>query len=131
MKGEYVLNGRWISRRSYQMLLLLILAALLMVVPLTASAQVSVDATTSGFGAAFGYAQTIGPLAFTQAGSIGNGTASAEAFTAFTGAWSSTWTNGPAAAFAQSIGTPFGAAASVQLSSFFGGFAHGFAGALP
>jgi hypothetical protein len=113
------------------MLLLLILAALLMLVPLAVSAQVSVDASTSGFGAAFGYAQTIGPIAFTQAGSIGNGMAHADAYTPFTGAWSSTWTNGPAAAFAQSIGTPFGAAASVQLSSFFGGFANGFAGAWP
>lgn len=113
------------------MLFLLVLVALLTLAPLMANAQVSVDASTSGFGAAFGYAQTIGPIAFTQAGSIGNGAAASTAFTPFSGSWSSTFTGGPAAAFAQSVGTPFGSAATVQLASFFDGFAAGFAGAGP
>lgn len=114
-----------------RVVLLLALVALLAVAPMATNAQVSVAASTSGFGAAFGYAQTIGPIAFTQAGSIGNGAAASTAFTPYSGSLSSTFTGGPAAAFAQAIGTPFGSAATVQLSSFFGGAASGAAAGFP
>ena len=97
----------------------------LAVVPMVVNAQAFASADTSGFGAAFGYAQTIGPIAYTQAGSIGNGFASADAFTPVSSADSVVFTGGPAAAFATSIGTPFGSNAFVQTASFFGGFASG------
>ena len=103
----------------------------LAVVPMVVNAQVFATASTSGFGAAFGYAQTIGPIAYTQAGSIGNGFATADAFTAVSSADSFVFTGGPAAAFATSIGTPFGSNAFVQTASFFGGFATGSAFASP
>ena len=40
----------------------------LAIVPMVVNAQVSATASTSGFGAAFGYAQAIRPIAYTQAG---------------------------------------------------------------
>ncbi len=117
------------------LLLLVMLAGLLSLatVPLTVSAQVSAGASTTGFGAAFGYAQNIAGVSFTQAGSIGNGTAFGIAVSpsAGTNAFSNVLTTGPAAAFAQAIGTPFGSGAFVQVASFPGGFAIGGATAGP
>jgi len=100
----------------------------LAVQPHVALAQsASAEAGTSGFGAAFAYAQTIGPIAYAQSGSIGDGYSNAAAFTPSTSALTNTFTSGPAAAFAQAIGTPFGSGAFVQVASFFGGSAYGFA----
>lgn len=117
--------------------------ALIMAVSIqVASAQVVASASTAGFGAAFGYAQTIGNTVYTQAGSIGNGAGFASATGAgffvleynehedvfefvFVGgptAVSAVNSGGNAAAFAQSVGTPFGSQAFIQTSSF-GGFA--------
>ena len=48
-------------------LLLLVGVLSLAIVPVAVHAQASATASTSGFGAAFGYAQTIGPIAYTQA----------------------------------------------------------------
>lgn len=103
----------------------------LAVVPMVVNAQASATASTSGFGAAFGYAQTIGPIAYTQAGSIGNGFADASAFTPVSSSFSDVFTTGPSAAFATSLGTPFGSNAFVQVASFFGGTAFGTAFASP
>ena len=97
----------------------------LAIVPMAVNAQAVATASTSGFGAAFGYAQSIGPIAYTQAGSIGDGFASATAFTPVSSSFSTVFTSGPSAAFATSIGTPFGSNAFVQVASFFGGFASG------
>ena len=58
-------------------LVLLVGMLSLAIVPMVVNAQASADASTSGFGAAFGYAQTVGPIAYTQAGSIGDGFADA------------------------------------------------------
>lgn len=123
--------GMFRGGRKTLMLVLLVGMLSLAVVPLVARAQVSATASTAGFGAAFGYAQTIGPIAYTQAGSIGNGFADAAAFTPFSSATSDVFTGGPAAAFATSIGTPFGSNAYVQVASFFSGFASGTAFASP
>ncbi|MBI1278538.1 MAG: hypothetical protein GC179_10465 [Anaerolineaceae bacterium] len=108
-------------------LILLVGMLSLAIVPAVVNAQATATAATSGFGAAFGYAQSIGPIAYTQAGSIGNGFASGTAFTPVSSSLSSVFTTGPAAAFATSIGTPFGSNAFVQVASFFGGSASGFA----
>ena len=94
-------------------------------------AQVYSEASTHGFGAAFAYAQTVGPIAYTHTGSIGNGHTYAHAMTPHSYADSGTLTNGPAAAMAYSIGSPFGSSAFTQVTSFFGGFASGFASAYP
>src|ERR1700736_2289630 len=40
--------------------------------PTVTRASTTAVAFSAGFGAAFGYAQTIGPVSFTEAGSIGN-----------------------------------------------------------
>ncbi len=112
-------------------LVLLVGMLSLAVVPMVVNAQASAFAETSGFGAAFGYAQTIGPIAYTQAGSIGDGFASAAAFTPVSSSFSDVFTGGPSAAFATAIGTPFGSNAYVQVASFFGGFASGSAFAAP
>ena len=106
-------------------LILLVGMLSLAIVPMVANAQAFATASTSGFGAAFGYAQSIGPIAYTQAGSIGDGFASASAFTPVSTSFSTVFTSGPSAAFATSIGTPFGSNAFVQVASFFGGFASG------
>jgi len=108
-------------------LILLVGMLSLAIVPAVVNAQATATAATSGFGAAFGYAQSVGPIAYTQAGSIGNGFASGTAFTPVSSSLSSVFTSGPAAAFATSIGTPFGSNAFVQVASFFGGSASGFA----
>jgi hypothetical protein len=94
-------------------------------------AQVGTTASTSGFGAAFGYAQTIGNTAFVQTGGIGNADATAFAVTPLTFATSDVWTHGPAAAFSTAFASPFGAGAFVQTSSFFSGMAMGSAAASP
>lgn len=115
-----------------------------------ANAQVVATASTAGFGAAFGYAQTIGNVSYTQAGSIGNGSAHASARTHgyyhyrynphthkygyhhVPGSYanSATITHGNAAAFAQSVGSPFGSQAFIQANSF-NGFAAAAAAAGP
>src|SRR5579871_1186247 len=41
--------------------------------PTVSQADTTAVAFTAGFGAAFGYAQTIGPISYSEAGSIGNG----------------------------------------------------------
>lgn len=115
------------SRLSYRLLLVITLLCLVILSgQLTlVKAGSSASASTAGFGAAFGYAQNIAGFSFTQAGSLGNGTATSSAFTIGTGAFSQVFTTGPSAAFAQSIGTPFGSAVQVQVASFFGGVAFG------
>ena len=120
-----VLPGMLRGGRKVIALALLVGMLSLAIVPMVAHAQAFADASTSGFGAAFGYAQTIGPIAYTQAGSIGDGFADASAYTPVSSATSDVFTTGPAAAFATSIGTPFGSNAFVQVASFFGGFASG------
>ena len=106
-------------------LVLLVGMLSLAIVPMVVNAQATATAATSGFGAAFGYAQSVGPIAYTQAGSIGDGFASATSFTPVSSSLSSVFTSGPSAAFATAIGTPFGSNAFVQVASFFGGFASG------
>lgn len=122
-----------VPRRKLLLVVMLIGVLSLVIVPVTALAQVSAGATTTGFGAAFGYAQNIAGVSFTQAGSIGTGTAFGLALApaAGTGSFSNVFTTGPAAAFAQAIGTPFGSSAFVQVASLPGGFATGFASAFP
>ena len=111
-----------ISRR----VLLLIISAIFSLLALqTATAQVYTEASTSGFGAAFGYAQTIGNVAFAQTGGIGNADANAWANTPSLYAKSGVWTGGNAAAFSAAMDTPFGSQSIVQLSSFFSGMASG------
>ena len=112
-------------------LILLVGMLSLAIVPMVVNAQATATAASSGFGAAFGYAQSIGPIAYTQAGSIGNGFASGSAFTPSSSSLSSVFTSGPAAAFATSLGTPFGSSAFVQVASMFGGSGSGFAFASP
>lgn len=109
----------------------LVLLVMVSVLARPANAQVAAAATTAGFGAAFGYAQTIGPISYTQAGSIGNGAAVAAARTHWTSSLSAVISTGNAAVMASAIGTPFGSTASVQAVSFFGGFAQGAALAYP
>jgi hypothetical protein len=113
----------------------LILACLVFVtiLPLTAHGQVSAFAETSGFGAAFGYAQNIGGLSYTVAGTIGNGHAGAEARSPFAGTFSMSEAAslGNGSAFATALGTPFGSTAWTQVSSLNGGWAGGFATAGP
>jgi hypothetical protein len=96
-----------------------------------AEAQVGATATTAGFGAAFGYAQTVGVVSFSAVGSIGNGTALGWATTPTTNSLAQVITNNNAAAAAQAIGTPFGSTAWVQVISFPGGGAFGLATASP
>lgn len=122
------------TKRAYRLLCLLVLVGVLLFATEVApsNAQVVATASSSGFGAAFAYAQRIGPTTFTQAGSIGNGSALAIAVSpGSSAAISAVKTTGPAAAFAQAFGTPFGSSAFVQVSSFFGGTAAGFAAAIP
>jgi hypothetical protein len=113
--------------------LLLTLVAMMLVIalPQVANAQVNVVAGTAGFGAALAYGQSVGPVAFTQASSMGNGFAGATAITPFSAAGSFVQTTGPGIAFAQAIGTPFGSSAFVQVSSLPGGTAFGAAAAMP
>ena len=111
--------------------LALVLMLSLLAMPSRTNAQVFAVASTSGFGAAFGYAQTIGPISYAQAGSIGNGTAFAGAVTPFSSAFAATLTSGPAAAMSMAIGSPFGSAVQVQPVSFWGGFATAVGAATP
>jgi hypothetical protein len=109
---------------------LFLIVALLVAVMATpssepAEAQVGAVAGSAGFGAAFAYAQTIGPVAITSAGSIGNGGAAAFAITPWSWSWSGVLTGGPAGAMAQAIGTPWGSTAATQVMSMPGGFALG------
>jgi len=120
-----VKSGMLRGGRKAVALFLLVGMLSLAIVPMVVNASASATASTSGFGAAFGYAQSIGPIAYTQAGSIGNGFASGTAFTPSSTSLSSVFTTGPAAAFATSIGTPFGSNAFVQTASLLGGFASG------
>jgi hypothetical protein len=91
---------------------------------MTSAQGVWADANSSGFGAAFGYAQAIG--------SIGGADASAGAITVFgPDAYSSVFTGGPAAAYSTAFSTPFGQAAWVQVASFPGGFGSAWADASP
>lgn len=122
------------TKRAYRVLFLLGIVGLLLLATEVAPshAQVVATASSSGFGAAFAYAQRIGSTTFTQAGSIGNGSAVGIAVApGSSAAISAVKTTGPAAAFAQAFGTPFGSSAFVQASSFFGGTAAGFAAAVP
>jgi hypothetical protein len=110
----------------------LVLMLSLMALPSTTNAQVAAQASTNGFGAAFGYAQRIGSVTYTQAGSIGNGTAGAVAVApGFSSAFSAVQSSGNAAALSTAIGSPFGSAVTVQAVSFFGGFATAIGGATP
>lgn len=115
-------------------LLVLVVVALVMLAttPSVSNAQVTAGAAVAGFGAAFGYAQRIGPVTFTQAGSIANGAGFGIAVApGSSAAASGVRSAGNAAAFAQAIGTPFGSTAFVQTAAFFGGAAAGIAVAVP
>jgi len=123
------MKGR-IVRGSRLLLLLVILGLLLAVVPQAVVAQneAIASASSAGFGAAFGYAASIGPIAYSSVGSIGTGTGAAFALapggiTAFSDVWSS----GAAAAFAGSLASPFGAEAKVLTSAMWGSSAAGLA----
>lgn len=119
---------------TFKVLTLVALTALFAVLVQPASvadAQLAAVARSAGFGAAFGYAQRIGPVAFTSAGSIGTGFGAALAVSPASFAASLAASAGPAAAFAQSVGTPFGSSAWVQTAAFFGGAAFGAAAAGP
>lgn len=120
-------------KRSFRLASLLMLVVMMgIAAPATdTEAQVYSEASTHGFGAAFAYSQTIAEVAFTQAGSLGNGFGHAMAMTAHSGSNAYAHTLGNAAAFSQSIGSPFGSASFVQVTSFFDGFASGFASAYP
>ena len=115
------------------LLVLVALVVSMMAIPSSepAEAQVGAVAVSSGFGAAFAYAQTIGPVAVTSAGSIGNGAAAGFAITPWSWSWSGVLTSGPAAAMSQAIGTPWGSTAATQVMSMPGGFALGGAFAGP
>jgi len=122
------------TKRGYRVLFLLAIVGAVMLAAEVApsNAQVVATASSSGFGAAFAYAQRIGPFTSTQAGSIGNGSAVGIAVApGSSAAISAVKTTGAAAAMAQAFGTPFGSSAFVQVSSFFGGTAAGFAAATP
>jgi hypothetical protein len=123
------MNGL-LSRRIYRVLPVLVLMLILVFALQPAQGNVSVSASSSGFGAAFGYAQTIGPISYAQAGTIGNATADASAWTAVSDAFAWAGSNGIAASFAQAMGTPFGSASFVQVASL-AGSAHAMAGAAP
>lgn len=115
-------------------LLVLVVGALVLfaAAPSVSNAQVVAGAATAGFGAAFGYAQRIGSFTFTQGGSIANGTGFGIAIAPGSSAAGSFATSaGPAAAFAQAMGTPFGSTAFVQTAAFFGGSASAIAAAAP
>jgi hypothetical protein len=117
---------RFVGSRAAKMIgLSFVLVLLLAALPVSADSTAA--AATSGFGAAFGYAQNIGPVSMSQAGSIGNGAGAAVAFTPFSASTSTVMSTGASAAFAQAIGSPFGSAAWVQAVSIFGGSASGFA----
>jgi hypothetical protein len=116
------------------------LLALMMQAVSVANAQVATSASTAGFGAAFGYAQTIGNISYTQAGTIGNGIGTAVArapgyyqhhydpyhhkhyytYVPGTHAYSGALSTGNAASFSQALGTPFGSTAFVQTAAFNG-----------
>jgi len=117
--------------RKFVAFLMLLVVLSLALAPLAVQASSSASATSAGFGAAFGYAQTIGPIAYTQAGSIGDAAGAAAAITPYSSAVSAVFSSGPSAAFATSIGSPFGSNAFVQVASFFGGFASGVAASAP
>lgn len=110
------------NRRLFLLFVVFILV-LLAVQPAVTFGQSEAYSSTAGFGAAFAYAQNIGSIAYTQAGSIGNGDALAISVTPFSAALSEVWSGGNAAAYSQAIGTPFGTVATTQVVSFFDGFA--------
>lgn len=87
-----------------------------------------VSANTSGFGAAFAFSQTVGPVSYAQVGTIGDGSAYAFANNppAMTGAQAWVSTSGIAAGNAFGLGTPWGTQAQLQLVSF-DGMANGWA----
>jgi hypothetical protein len=117
-------------KRMFYVLALLSLV-LIAVQPLTVDASAAVTAQTAGFGAAFGYAQSIDNVSFSAAGTIGNGMAGAAAFTPFSASTAWAASTGPGAAYSQAIGTPFGSTAWTQVASLFGGTAAGYAAAWP
>lgn len=100
--------------------------------PTVTKADTTAVAFSAGFGAAFGYAQTIGPISFAESGSIGNAFGAAIAVVPGSSSAASLAASlGNAASFAQAIGSPFGSNAFVQTASFFGGAAFGIANATP
>jgi hypothetical protein len=124
-----------ITKRARFLVFCVVIIAVLLVqitTPTVSNAQVAAGAAVAGFGAAFGYAQRIGPFTFTQAGSIGSGAGFGVAVAPGSSAsLSAAKSTGPAAAFAQAFGTPFGSSAFVQTAAFFGGSAAAFAAAAP
>lgn len=130
----HLISIRRLNKPFRVLLLCLLLAGVILFAskPSVSEAGSAAVASTAGFGAAFGYAQTIGPISYTQAGSIGNGFGAAAAVVpSWSSAASLAASSGPSAAFAQSIGSPFGSAAFVQASSFWGGASFGAAVANP
>jgi hypothetical protein len=107
---------------------LLLVGVLILTIAPSASAQSSstVNAQTSGFGAAFAFSQTIGGISYAQVGTIGNASANALATTPISGAQAFVLTNGIAAGNAFGLGTPWGTQAQIQLISW-NGSANGFA----
>lgn len=118
------------SVRSVRIILLLALLGILVVMPLAALAQNSAEASaaSAGFGAAFGYAASIGSTVYSSTGSIGTGWGEAVAWgPGLLLAGSEVATNGAAASFAGSLASPFGSMAQVLTNSMFGGSAFGWA----
>ncbi|MCC7446481.1 MAG: hypothetical protein IT324_03645 [Anaerolineae bacterium] len=133
--GNFSTFLRFVTHTKLRRALLVLVVAGLVIfaaAPSVSNAQVTAGAATAGFGAAFGYAQRIGGVTFTQAGSIGNGTGFGIAVApGSSSAASAVLSGGNAAAFAQAMGTPFGSAAWVQTAAFFGGNAAAVAAAAP
>ncbi len=121
-----------VGRRGLLVLAVLSLLAF-SIAPQLALAQhaAAATATSSGFGAAFGYAASIGNTAFTNAGSIGNGAAAALALApGGISAGSTVFSFGSASVMAASIANPFGAMAQVLTTSTCCGYATGSAFAI-
>lgn len=117
------MNTQFVTKYAGRLLVFMAVLALLAIPVAAVNAQAAASASTSGFGAAFGYAQTIGTVSFTQAGTIGNGAAIAQAASPYGQAGSAAFSAGNASAFSAAFGSPFGATAFIQTTSFWGGSA--------
>jgi hypothetical protein len=113
------------GRTVFTLLALVSLLTLTWAPSVSAQNIAAAGAASGGFGAAFGFASSIGPISYTSTGSIGTGLAGAIAISpGGIFAASNVFSLGNAAAFAGSIATPFGASAAV-LTTALGGFATG------
>lgn len=121
-----------VSRLFTKRFVIFILLLLLVAVPLVVHAQTDVTAEAHGFGAAFAYAQRIGPVTFAATGTIGDGYA--HAFAGVPGmdicSYASNWTWGPAAGSAAAFDSTLFELAQVEIVSV-GGAGFGYAGTCP